>query len=705
MNGSEVRPGGGTNAAPHGWSTLPLRKLFEPITIRGKTIKNRIVQPGQGTGFGHLNGQISERHLRFHRAKARGGVGLIIFEHTGIDRGGNVIPLMEPLIDDDRFIPRLQELTRLVHGYGTSIFFQLGHGGRRSVYSPLFYLLAQIPGMERAAAMGPRYLPALYARLFKSARRFARRPAGPSPAPPSWGFRRHGHHFEHVAPVRPRALTRDEIRELVRLHGEAARRVREAGGDGVEVYCCHGYLLSQFYSPLLNQRTDEYGGDLPGRLRFTLDVIREVRRVAGDDLVVSLRLNAADHVEGGSTIEMAQAAAVLAEEAGADVINVTAGLYGSYPAMIPPMQEPHGTYVPVAEEIKQAVRIPVIGGVRVVDPRHAESLLADGRVDLVLMGRALLADPEMPQKARVQRFDDIRRCIGCNQCLEVTEGAEAGIHCLVNPELGREETLSRRPSVRRERLVVVGGGPAGLTAAETLARRGYDVVLFEKDRLGGRLGLMAQVPGNEETQVFIEDMQRSLDKLGVEIRWKQAAVGDVADLGARRVIVATGARVIRPHWPGIDGVAAIEMDEAFCGREIRDRVLVWGDDLYALSTGLFLSQAGNDVIVAARSRFFPLDPMDVSAGSLYLRVRLAERGVDVVSATSVREIVGRTVFLRGAAPVEGISTIVICTLQGNRATERGLRALGLGAHTIGDARWPRKSAGATCEAFELAARL
>src|SRR3990172_2704307 len=223
---------------------MKLERLFQPIAILGKTIKNRIVQPGQGTGFGHLDGRISERHIEFHRTKARGGVGLIIFEHTGIDRTGNVIPLMEPLIDHDRFIPDLKRLAQMVHEYGTSLFFQLGHGGRRSIYSRLFYLLPHIPGLERLALSFPRYFPGAYAKLFGSAWKFARQPKGPSAGPASWGFRKHGRAFEHVSKARPQALTQDEIRNLIRKHGEAARRVKAIGGDGVEVYCCHGYLLS-----------------------------------------------------------------------------------------------------------------------------------------------------------------------------------------------------------------------------------------------------------------------------------------------------------------------------------------------------------------------------------------------------------------------------------------------------------------------------
>lgn len=700
-----MQPNGRGNAPARGFSESPLHKLFEPITIRGKIIKNRIVQPGQGTGFGHLDGRISERHLRFHRAKARGGVGLIIFEHTGIHRGGNVIPLMEPLIDNDRFIPRLRELTQTVHAHGASIFFQLGHGGRRSVYSPLFYLLARVPGVERLALQGARYAPSLYVRLLRGAAHLARRPKGPSAEPPSWGFRRYGRYFEHVARVRPKALTREEIRTLVRQHGEAARRALEAGGDGVEVYCCHGYLLSQFFSPLLNRRTDEYGGDLEGRVRLTLDVIREVRRVVGDSLIISLRLNAADYVDGGSSLEAAKAAAVLGEQAGADLINVTAGFYGSYPAMIPPMADPHGLHTPLAAEIKKVVGVPVIGGIRIVDPVHAESLLDEGLMDLVLMGRALLADPEMPNKAREGRLDDIRKCIGCNQCLEVTEGAESGIHCLVNPALGREERRPAWRAARPQRIAVVGGGPAGLTAAETLARRGYEVVLFEKSGLGGRLRLMAQVPGNEETMVFLAAITRSIERLGVEVRRREATAKDLADLGIEQVILATGGTAPLPRWRGSGSVDCIAMDEAFSGGKIGDRVLVVGDDLYALSTALYLSDIGKEVTVVERSRFFPLDPMEVSACPLYLRLMLAQRGVEILSGSSVRRIVGRTVFLTSGRAVEGVATIVTCALRKNRALERSVRPLGLGAHTVGDARWPRKSAAAACEAFELAARL
>jgi 2,4-dienoyl-CoA reductase-like NADH-dependent reductase (Old Yellow Enzyme family)/thioredoxin reductase len=686
---------------------MTFTRLFEPIAIRGKVIRNRIVQPGQGTGFGHLDGRISRRHLDFHRAKALGGVGLVIFEHTGIDRRGNVIPLMEPLIDDDRFVPRLRELTEMVQGHGARIFFQLGHGGRRAVYSPLFYRLARIPGVERLAVEGPRHLPSLYVRLFAAAWRIAHQPKGPSAGPASWGFRKFGREFLHVARAKPAALTREEIRELVRLHGEAARRVKAIGGDGVEVYCCHGYLLSQFFSPVLNQRTDEYGGDVAGRARLTLEVIREVRRVAGDEMIIALRLNAADHVDGGSDVEAAKVVAALAEEAGADVINVTAGLYGSYPPMIPPMAGPRLVRRPRRGD-QAHVRIPVIGGIRVVDPVHAESLLAAHRVDLVLMGRALLADPDLPNMSRNGRLDEIRKCIGCNQCLEITEGAEAGIHCLVNPQLGREGRLPIRSVRRKRKIAVVGGGPAGMKAAQVLAQRGHEVVLFEKNALGGRLRCMARVPGNGEAMVFLDALEAAIRRLGVTVRQQEVTEQDFADLGAAAVVVASGGQAAAPRWRGDGGIDRVGMDDVFAGRDIAGRIFVWGQDLYALSTALYLVDtgcAGRDVMVAEVPRFFPLDPMEVSASALYLRVMLAERGVEVVAGGSVERLEGRTVVLRGDRRFEDVTTIVTCALEKNRALEKRLRARGIPAHTIGDARWPRKSAAASCEAFELAARL
>ncbi len=684
---------------------MPLSHLFEPIEIRGKVIKNRIVQPGQGTGFGHLDGSLSARHMEFHRAKARGGVGLIIFEHTGVDRPGNVIPLMEPLIDDDRTIPGLREITRMVHGYGASMFFQLGHGGRRGVYSPLFYLLAHVPGVERLALWGPRVAPSLYVRLFRSAWNLARTPKGPSEGPAAWGVRKHGRLFEYHSWSTPQALTQDEIHHLVRKHGEAARRAKAAGGDGVEVYCCHGYLLSQFFSPALNQRTDEYGGDLEGRARITLEVIREVRRVVGDDMIISLRLNAADHIDGGSSIEDAKAMAVLAEDAGADVINVTASVYGSYPPMIPPMNEPQGLYMPLARAIKSVVKIPVIGGIRIVDPVHADRLIAEGQADMVLMGRALLADPEMPNKARTGRLDEIRKCIGCNQCLEIGEGMEAGIHCLVNPGMGREWKIPITPAARRERMVVVGGGPAGLTAAEVLAERGHEVILFEKNVLGGRLLHAAQVPGNRETMVHVDFMKRRLERLGVVVRPVEAAAKEIAGLDPRAVIVAAGGRSVSPSWPGMESVRCVEMDDVFAGRPIGKRVLVWGDDLYCLSTSLLLAHAGKEVVAIEHPRFFPLDVMEVTATPLYLRVMLAERGVEVLVNGDIREIREKTVHLTDGRVVEGIEAIVTCKLEKDRSLEKELKKEGLKTFTIGDARWPRKSISAACEAFELAAKL
>ncbi len=385
--------------------------------------------------------------------------------------------------------------------------------------------------------------------------------------------------------------------------------------------------------------------------------------------------------------------------------GVTAGIYGSHPPMIPPMAEPQGSCVALAEAIKSEVRVPVIGGIRVVDPLHAESLLAQGRVDMVLMGRALLADPELPNKARAGRLAEIRKCVGCNQCLEITEGAEAGIHCLVNPGLGREGRLPVRAAQRRKRVAVVGGGPAGMKAAEVLAQRGHHVALFERNDLGGRLRLMARLPGNGEMAEYLESLESSIRVLGVDVRQSEASERTLEGLGIAALVVATGGVPAAPRWARDGGIEHLAMDEAFSGAGRGRRVLVWGADLYALSTGLYLAEAGSEVVVAEVPRFFRLDPMEVSASALYLRVMLAERGVEVVPAASLERIAERSFQLGKGRRFEEVSTVVTCALERDRSLERRARALGIEAYTIGDARWPRKSAAGSCEAFELAARL
>jgi len=690
--------------------TKELGKLFEPIEIRGKVIRNRIVAPAQGTGFGNLDGTLSQRHIDYHRAKAEGGAGLIIFEHTGMDRRGSAYPVMEPLIDRDKFIPGFSRLIDAVHECGATIFVQLAHAGRRSVYSPLFSVVPYIPGLERILDWIPKHNVLLYSKLFKLAFKIRRQPAGPSTEPLSWRFIHGGKSFEYITPEKPRALTHQEIEEFIELHAKAAKRVKEAGADGVEVYGCHGYLISQFFSPITNRRTDEYGGDIEGRCRLAREVIRRVREEVGDDFIICFRIGGYDYLEGGATLEDAKALAKMTADDGVDVFNISGGFYGSYPSFVPPMGDPHGIWVSPAAEIRKVVGVPVIGGGRVIDPVHADRILAEGKVDMVIMGRALLADPDMPNKAREERYDEIRKCTGCNQCLELAEGLSMGIHCMVNPQLGREGELKVFPAETKKRVMIVGGGPGGMKAAEIAAVRGHEVLLYEKrPEIGGKLLDVAKVPGCEEFMTFVDHMKRRLRDLNIEIRNELATGETVKQIAPDTVIVATGSRPVRPDIIGSDSQEVVMMEDVFEGKvSIGKRILVYGDDLYCLSTAAYLACEGKEIVAFELPRFCPLDVMSVAGMDRYMRVRLAESGVDIVSGIGVKRVeAGRVMFSRRETKgdYQGFDTIVVCKLASDNALADQVRSMGIEVYSIGDAVKPRKSVAATNEGFEVACKI
>jgi len=651
-----------------------LSALFQPIAVNGCTIRNRIVQPAQGTGFTDADGSVTPRLVAFHEAKARGGVGLIVFEATAVDPVGKISPI-QPMLDDDRFIPGFATLAERVHHHGARILVQLCHHGRMSTS------------------------------LFTGSQ-----PVGPSARPHAWRtVHKKPHWFR--PPERARALSEREIAEIVQRFGAAARRAKEAGLDGVEIHGAHGYLISEFLSPLTNRRRDRYGGDRERRLRFALEIVEEVRRQVGPDFLVSFKINGADYVEGGQTLADTCWYAERLAAAGIDLLSVSAGIYGALPPTIPPMWEPHGLFLHLAAAVKQHVAIPVVGGGRIVDPRHAEELLRDGKADLIAMGRALMADPDLPRKAQAGDFAGIRRCIGCNQCLELPEGLpEFGIHCVVNPGLGQEERRTPPPP-RRRLVLVIGGGIAGRTAAATAAARGHRVVLRERQRfLGGQLRTVACVPGLAEYQVAVADLEEQLRRLGVEVQYGSATLEFVHDLRPDTVVVATGAELEVPPIPGLDPGQCVAADLAIRGdAEIGYRVIVQGEDLLAFEAADVLAQRGKLVTVVEVPRFFPLDVMHVGLTRFYLRNRLALWGVRIVPSTGiVRVEAGRAIALRqdgSEVALPPVDTYVFAHRRARTALAAALREVAPEVHVIGDAQEPRKSLHAAHDGYRVGSAL
>jgi 2,4-dienoyl-CoA reductase (NADPH2) len=460
-----------------------LKRLFKPIRIGNLWLKNRIKMPAMALVPPDSEELVIKRLKAFYVERARGGVAII---------GVSCTPtrlIQDPMLRlyDDQFLKSLKELTTAVHAHSAAIYAQMGVG-----YSWAF-------GDGSVELVGP-------SGVSLSGRR-------------GTPFRMGG----PLEPTMPRALSVDEIHKIVEAYGDGAERAREAGFDAVEVIASVGYVIAQFLSPLTNKRTDEYGGSLENRMRLLLEIIESMKKKAGFDFTYTCRLSGADLLEGGYTVEDTAKMAQILEKAGIDEIDVMSGWHN---ASVPIIQTdvPQGTWAYLAETVKRAVNIPVAAGTQIQDVLIAERVLAQGRADLVYMARALLADPELPNKAKEGRISDIRPCMNCCRCIEASDAPP--VYCSVNARLGREweyptETISKAS----KRVLVIGGGPAGIEAAKIAALKGHKVTLCDQGpRLGGTL-VLASVT-NRRIGNVVKYLDRQVKKLPIELRLNTKVTSD-----------------------------------------------------------------------------------------------------------------------------------------------------------------------------------
>jgi 2,4-dienoyl-CoA reductase-like NADH-dependent reductase (Old Yellow Enzyme family)/thioredoxin reductase len=630
------------------------QKLFTPINIRTMQVKNRLCLAPIG-GLAKLDGTIPQQYKDFFVARAQGGVGMIVL--SSVDFAHLEVPLQASVAE--RVVGEIREVVQAVHDYDVRVGVQLHHSGRQ--IPPV-----SLPGYEVVAA---------------------------SPIP--WSPR---------SPI-PRELSVGEIEELIERHVSAAMQVKETGSDFVEVKACHGYLLSNFLSPHSNRRTDEYGGDIEGRARFTLEVIKRIRQAVGDEFLICCRLNGSDYVKGGLTLEEAKVVAPQFVAAGADFLSVSAGVYGSYPVIVPPFDTPHGCFVHLAEGIKSVVSVPIIAVGRITEPWMAEDILDAGKADIVAMARALIADPDLPTKARRGEFNDIRRCIGCNQgCQDVVPGWD--LTCLVNPAAGREREMDIIPATRAKKVLVIGGGPAGLEAARVAALRGHKVILCEEEReLGGQWRLAAIPPHKQEFAEFLSYQLRQLKELGVEVRLGKSVTAAVVDEEKPDVaIVAAGARPLIPPMPGVEGDNVTNAWDVLAGKsETGHRVLVVGGNRVGLETAYFLASLGKTVTVVEMLEHTGRDLGPTVRW--HLRHRLAEQGVQLLTSTRVEGISNDGISVSKGAGQEiwqDFDTVVLTTdtSGGDKLVEKIKKNL-KEVYVIGDAAEPRNAFHAIREGAEV----
>jgi mycofactocin system FadH/OYE family oxidoreductase 2 len=641
--------------------------LFSPLRIGSVTVRNRIMQTAHVKLFAH--GAVdSQRNVDYQAARAKGGAGLLITGNrvvhptstTGFPRVAWAY-LREALEADRR-------LTDAVHEHGAVIFAQLNHFGLNATSDS---------ADDLRVLWGPSAV--------KS---------------PAYG-------------ETPKAMEHEDIREVVEWWGRSAELSREGGFDGTEVHISHSYLLHQFLSPLYNKRTDEYGGSFENRLRFAREVIDEVRGRVGSDWVVGVRISLTDFVPGGLDIEDAVRVAQELERAGGiDYVNVTAAGYHNIWRAIEPSDVPDGYLVDLTAQVKEAVSLPVftVGGIK--DAALAEEILAAGKADMVAMTRAQIADPEFANKAREGREDEIVHCIRGNQgCIgRVFKGLP--IACTVNPAAGREGRFGG-PLPRAEppvRWLVAGGGPAGMKAAATLAERGHEVILVERaDRLGGQVNLILRTPAREEFSWLVTDLERRLERLGVDVRLgTEATAASVQGLDPDGVLVATGAVATRTGFssvnPLVDSLPGVEQDNVLTGwdvllgeRPVGRRVVVLDDDGTRAAAGVceVLLDGGSEVELVSRwNALFPVTLTTLDMAHLYTRLLgkgLAYRLNAWASAIEGDLVRLFNIYTGAAETIEGVDTVVLAA--GAKADDGlyfDLKGVVENLHRIGDCVAPRK---------------
>jgi NADPH-dependent 2,4-dienoyl-CoA reductase/sulfur reductase-like enzyme len=507
----------------------------------------------------------------------------------------------------------------------------------------------------------------------------------------------------------PREMTRDEIREIILAFGSAAFRAKEAGFDAVEVHGAHGYLLTQFLSALSNQRLDEYGGSLRNRSRFIVEVLQEVRRRVGEDFPVSLRLSVEEFIKGGYTPEDLQPILPEFVRAGADIIHASLGTHGSPGGVTSASAEYQpGFNVERAKKVKISVNVPVIAVGRFSDPRPADEVIARGEADLVAFGRQFLADPDFLIKAKEGRFDDIRHCIACNQgCIERLILMEGTIRCAINPETGQERIYPQGAAVRKRKVWIVGGGPAGLTAAGEAARLGHEVTLFEKgNAMGGQLRYASRAPFKKVYGEWGGWLEKQVRKMGVKIQnGIEITEAMISEGKPEAVILAGGGEKIPLEVPGIGLPHVCDAWQILSGQKTAGKeAVIIGGGLIGMETADFLTQKGTKVTIVEVLRRSPV--LKITSHGYMLHNRLRNAQAKLLFNTTVARIEETAVAVLSEGVEEILSpvdqVVVAVGLRPKEELKAFLKNSGIPHFVVGDAKNPRRILEATEEGAKAA---
>ena len=583
---------------------VKFERLFQPVKIGTMELPNRIIMSAVTTRYDYED---NDRMANFYAERAGGGVGLIVLGAYQAILPGRRVGTNRANLYSDHFVPKLKELVKVIHDNRCKVAAQL-----------VVYTYLSLKGLEGTAEeVGP------------SAVILPREGAHPI------------HSLAEYLP-RIRELTVEEILMIEEAVGNAAVRAREAGFDAIEFQCVGGNLFNRFVNPFTNVRTDQYGGNIENRMRIIAEAIANIKRKAGNDFPITARICGDDLISRGLDLAGWQELAPLFEKAGINALNIYPGWHESR-APRPQMSVPRGAFVYAAEGIKKVVSIPVVAGVRINDPLLAEQILAEDKADLVSMTRPCIADPEMPNKVKEERLEDIVMCTACCCCYDNILLGKPMI-CSVNTRAGKEGEYQITPAKQIKNVYIVGGGPGGMEAARVAALRGHEVTLFEKkDRLGGQLLSATLSPYKDEWNTTINYYVTQLNKLNVGVRLgEECTAAMVLEGKPDAVIVAAGARHYMPDIPGANGKNVATAVEVLTGqKQVGRNVVIIGGGSVGCETAEFLAQKGKKVTILEMLRVIGSDygPMN----RFVVIDRLVEAGIRLETSARAEEITGKGV--------------------------------------------------------------
>lgn len=637
-------------------------KLSEPGQIADMQLKNRIIKAPQHTGLANPDGSVTDRMLRYYKGVARGGVSMIIVEYAYVDDDAARAAPCQLGISRMDHIAGLSLLADTIKANGARAAIQISHAGRQKFLLSRPIKAASTVPWEEIAALG---------------------------CPP------------------PDELTVEEIKQIVKSFGFAARRAKDAGFDIVEIHGCHGYLISNFLSPHTNKRTDRYGGSLKNRMRFILEVIAEVNRQTGPDYPVCVRVSGTDYEPDGTTIDETIKLCRRLEKMGVVTIHVSGGNHHQTIHEVSPMGMPLAPNVWAAAAIKNEVSIPVIASGSITTPALAEKILSEGKGDFISLGRPLWADPDWPQKALTGRPEEIRPCIRCNDgCLARGDQLARVIGCSVNTAVCREDDYALIKSANPRKIAVIGGGPAGMEAARVSTLRGYKVTLFEKRRLGGAL-LEGSVPDfKADLKLLINYFTNEMNRLKIKVVKKEATSQMILTGGYDTVILATGATPIIPPGDGIGSPVVVSALGVLNGsKKAGKTVAIIGTGRVGIEVGLYLAEQGKRILF-----FEMLDSVMngiLSDEKQVYEQRLKKCKVSFHPGIRLTGVAGNKIQLinrLGNKTTEKVDTVVLaCGFEPNRTLKDSLsNQSGIKILEAGDCVKPRKIYDAIHEGHQAA---